>query len=163
MTLSHRGLKEIDLAPICAFPRNAEELFHFHPRTDFPLTPDALARTVADREAPTVVLDGNDIAGFADLYGVVPGERCCIGNVVVDPERRGRGIARHLMAVMTEIARREFGASEIGVSCFNTNVVGLLLYPKLGFVPHAIEARQDPDGTPVALIHMSKTFSSMAG
>lgn len=46
------------------------------------------------------------------------------------------------------------------VSCFNANVTGLLLYPRLGFQPYSIEARQDRDGKPVALIHLRRLSGS---
>ena len=45
-------------------------------------------------------------------------------------------------------------AAEVTASCFNQNVAGLLLYPKLGFRPYAVEERQDKKGNRVALIHM---------
>ena len=40
------------------------------------------------------------------------------------------------------------------LSCFNSNVAGLLLYPKLGFVPFAIEERKNKEQERVALIHL---------
>lgn len=46
------------------------------------------------------------------------------------------------------------------VSCFNANVAGLLLHAGLGFQPYAIEARQDRDGKPVALIHLRRLHGS---
>jgi len=43
------------------------------------------------------------------------------------------------------------------LSCFNENTAGLLLYPKLGFVPFAIEERPAPHGGRSALIHMTRS------
>ena len=40
------------------------------------------------------------------------------------------------------------------MSCFNANTAGLLLYPRLGFTPSAIEERRDKAGAPVALVHL---------
>jgi len=46
------------------------------------------------------------------------------------------------------------GASEVNVSCFNTNAAGLLLYTQLGFRPFGVEERLDRRGNRVALVHM---------
>ncbi|MNY74707.1 hypothetical protein D3C86_2138040 [compost metagenome] len=55
---------------------------------------------------------------------------------------------------MIDIARTRHQASEVTLSCFHSNVAGLLLYPKLGFVPFAIDERQDKQGRRLALIHL---------
>ncbi len=44
---------------------------------------------------------------------------------------------------MLRIARDKHQAAQVTLSCFNDNVAGLLLYPKLGFVPFAIEERRN--------------------
>jgi RimJ/RimL family protein N-acetyltransferase len=55
---------------------------------------------------------------------------------------------------MIDLAFSKYQAAEVTVSCFNQNIVGLLLYPKLGFQPYAVEERKDKKGNRVALIHM---------
>jgi hypothetical protein len=55
---------------------------------------------------------------------------------------------------MIELAVSKHQAKEVSISCFNQNVIGLLLYSKIGFKPYDIEERKDYTGNRVALIHM---------
>ncbi|HLV18475.1 MAG TPA: GNAT family N-acetyltransferase [Pseudomonas sp.] len=152
--LTHRPVTEADLAVLCALPRTAEELFHCFPRASFPLTEDQLRAAIDQRAASTVVeLDGR-VVGFANFYQWAEGGTCAIGNVMVASEVRRRGVASYLMRTLCALAFDKYRASEVKVSCFNANTAGLLLYPRLGFVPYAIEERQDKSGERVALIHL---------
>lgn len=67
-------------------------------------------------------------------------------------------MARFLVQSMIELARSQFEAREVQVSCFNSNAAGLLLYPQLGFEPFAIEERQGPGNTRVALVQMKQAL-----
>ncbi len=120
----------------------------------FPLTPEALSNSIRGREESTVVLTGETVAGFANFYGCIPGESCSIGNVIVDPAQRGKGVAKFLIETMIEIAVEKYRARAIKLVCFNHNTIGLLLYTKLGFKPFAIEERADPNGKRIAAIRM---------
>lgn len=143
-----------DIERICRFAQGEEELFFFFPKARFPLTPEQLRQAIAQRSDSTVLeLDG-EVVAFANFYRWDVGGRCSIGNVIVAPEARGRGAARYLMEHMVATAAAKFQATEVTVSCFSHNVGGLLLYPKLGFQPYAIEERVDPKGNRVALVHM---------
>ena len=152
MSLECRAVQKSDLPKILGFPKDALELYFFMPKARFPLTLDALEATVAARESPTVVLVDGDVAGFANLYGCEFGTVCRIGNVIVSSEYRGRGAASQLVRRMIEISFADFDAQRVELACFNTNLAGLLLYPKLGFRPYDIESREGPDGEPLALI-----------
>ncbi|MOA48610.1 Acetyltransferase (GNAT) family protein [compost metagenome] len=77
---------------------------------------------------------------------------------MVAPTARGHGVARYLVQCMIELARYQFNAREVWVSCFNSNTAGLLLYPQLGFAPFAIEERQGPGNTRVALVQMKQAL-----
>lgn len=156
MLLTHRSVENKDLPLICAFPRDEDELYFMYPKAAFPLTPDQLRDAISQRSDSTVAeLDGEP-AAFANFYRWGK-DGCAIGNVIVSPAVRGKGVARYLIAQMVGIAFSKYAAKEVTVSCFNRNVAGLLLYPKLGFVPYAIEERKAKDGTPAALIHMRLT------
>jgi len=50
-----------------------------------------------------VELDG-EVAGFANFYRWETGGACTIGNVIVSPAVRGRGVGRYLVETMIEIA-----------------------------------------------------------
>lgn len=161
MPMVHRPATELDLQVVCGFAQDAQELFFFFPKAQFPLTPQQLSQAVAERAEATVVeLDGQVVA-FANFYRWEMGGRCSIGNVVVAPAARGRGAARYLMERMIVLALTKHRAREVTVSCFNQNVAGLLLYPQLGFEPFAIEERSDQQGHRVALVHMRLLRASM--
>lgn len=151
---THREVHPGDLPRICTFPQGAEELFFLFPRATFPLTPDQLQRSVDQRFDSTVLLDGDVPCGFANLYVREGDGACAIGNVVVAPEARGRGAGRFLIETMTRKALAKHPSRDVGISCFNGNVAGLLLYAQLGFVPYAVERRLDQSGARVALVHM---------
>lgn len=155
-----RPVTDADLAAICAFSRNSEELFFWYPKAAFPLSPSQLRDAIEQRSDSTVVeLEGRVVA-FANFYRWESGGICSIGNVIVCPTARRRGVARRLVEEMVAMAFAKHEASEVTVSCFNANVTGLLLYPRVGFQPYAIEARQDRDGKPVALIHLRRLRGS---
>lgn len=154
MVLTHRPVVDNDIQVICSFPRSEDELFFLFPKAAFPLTPSQLQDAIAQRSDSTVVELGGEVVAFANFYRWEAGGRCSIGNVIVSPVARGRGVGHYLIEKMIGIAFSKHQAAEVTVSCFNQNVTGLLLYPKLGFQPYAIEKRQDKKGNRVALIHM---------
>lgn len=154
MSVTFRTVQPQDIARICSFARTEEEQFFFFPAATWPLTEEQLQASVDKRSDSTVIeLDGV-VVGFANFYKWEQAGTCTIGNVIVDPQIRGKGIGAQLIEQMIDIARTRHQASEVTLSCFNSNVAGLLLYPKLGFVPYAIEERQDKQGRRLALVHL---------
>ncbi|MFA6183400.1 GNAT family N-acetyltransferase [Acidithiobacillus sp.] len=129
-------------------------MFFLFPKAVFPLTPTQLQDAIEQRSDSMVVELSGEIVAFANFYRWESGGRCSIGNVIVSPAARGRGVGRYLIEQMLGLAFSKHQASEVTVSCFNQNVAGLLLYPKLGFQPYAVEERQNKKGNRVALIHM---------
>lgn len=154
MHLTHRPVEEKDIPLICGFPQSEEELFFLFPKASYPLMPVELKAAVARRRDSTVVEADGEVAGFANFYLWEKGGRCAIGNVIVAPAVRGKGVGRYLIERMIELAFSKHQAVEVTVSCFSLNVAGLLFYPRLGFEPYAIEERRDKKGNPAALIHM---------
>jgi ribosomal protein S18 acetylase RimI-like enzyme len=153
--LSHRPVGETDLPEICGLVRSAEELYYFHPRARFPLTPEQVRDGIVPRHDSTVVLLDGKVVGFGNLVRAIEGRVCAIGNVVVAPEYRGRGVGRYLLGLMIRLAREHHGATDVEVDCFSDNIAGLLLYTKLGFRPDRIEVRYGPEGRRRALIRMA--------
>lgn len=154
MPLTHRPVAEKDIQVICGFPQSEDELFFFFPKSTFPLAASQLQDAIAQRSDSTVVELGGKVVAFANFYRWESGGCCSVGNVIVSPVARGCGVGRYLIEKMIGLAFSKHQATEVTVSCFNQNVAGLLLYPKLGFQPYAIEERQDKKGNRVALIHM---------
>ena len=154
MLLTHRPVAEKDIQRICGFPQTEDELYFLFPKATFPLSVSQLQDAIAQRSDSTVVeLDG-EVVAFANFYRKETGGVCSIGNVIVFPAARGRGVGSFLIKHMANLAFSNHLAAEVTVSCFNQNTAGLLLYPKLGFQPYAIEERENKEGNPVALIHM---------
>ena len=154
MSLTHRSVIEKDIEVICRFPQSEDELFFLFPKAEFPLAVAQLQDAIAQRSDSTVVELGGEIVAFANFYRWEAGGRCSIGNVIVSPAFRRRGVGRYLIEQMIDLAFSKHRATEVSVSCFNQNVAGLLLYPQLGFQPYAVEERKDKRGNRVALIHM---------
>lgn len=144
-------LKDIPL--ICEFPQTQEELFYLFPKATYPLSVQELRDAIESRAESTVVEYDGEVAGFANFYRYDTEGICSIGNMVVSPAFRKRGVATFLVEHMKKVGFTKYFAAEITVSCFNENVGGLLLYPKLGFQPYAIEERKKKDMRRVALIH----------
>ena len=153
MHLRCRPAKDQDIAVICGFPRNATELFYMFPKATFPLTPGQLSEAIASRSDSTVAEYDGKAAAFANFHQWETGGCCAIGNVAVAPAVRGQGVGRYLIQQMIKLAVSRHRATEVRISCFNANVIGLLLYAKLGFVPFALEERRDEAGRRAALIH----------
>src|SRR5574343_611628 len=154
MSLTHRPVTERDIQRICSFPRSEDELFFLFPKATFPLSASQLQDTIVQRSDSTVVeLDG-EVVAFANFYRNETGGTCSIGNVIVSPAARGLGVGSFLIKHMVHLAFSKYLAAEVTVSCFNQNAAALLLYPKLGFQPYAIEERKNKEGNPVALILM---------
>ena len=152
----HRAVETNDLEIISKFPQDEFELYFMYPKAIFPLTINQLQTSIDSRSDSTVILLKNKVVGFANFYEVKTGHYCSIGNVIVDPLYRGKGVGAYLINVMVGIALQKYKVTEIHISCFNSNVTGLLLYNKLGFVPYEIEKRFDRESFPIALIKMKK-------
>ena len=160
MILQHRPLKADDIKTICTFPLNARELFYMFPKAQYPLTEAQLSQAIAQRFDSTVVETENSVVGFANFYRAETGGVCCIGNVIVAQEARGKGVATFIVETMTALAFDRYDATEVQISCFNEKTAGLLLYPKLGFLPFAIEERMSLDSRRSALIHMARSSAA---
>ncbi|MFD2641903.1 GNAT family N-acetyltransferase [Pseudomonas japonica] len=158
MTLSFRPVQAADIPAICGFAQSADEAFFFFPKCTWPVTPEQLAAAIAQRSDSSVVVEGDEVLAFANFYQWEQGGVCSLGNVLVSPAARGRGVARFLVEQMIEVARQRHQAREMKVSCFNHNTAGLLLYPQLGFLPFGIEERQDHAGRRVALVQMRQAL-----
>lgn len=156
--LSYRAVENSDFEGICNFPQNAEELFFMFPKAEYPLTPDQLKTVVENRFDSTVILYGGKVAGFANFYEIKESLYCSIGNVIVNPDFRKRGIGEFLIRTMESIGMEKYNVSEFHISCFNTNTKGILLYSKLGYVPYEIEKCTDKENNWTALIKFKREF-----
>ncbi|MCH8497041.1 MAG: GNAT family N-acetyltransferase [Marinobacter sp.] len=149
-----RAAAEQDYPAIVRLLSNKSDLFRVYPKGQHPFTTDQLRALAQCREALTVVAHQGEIIGFANLYNVIPDASAFIGNVIVAPQARGQGVGRLLVSYMAQQAICRFQVREIRISVFNDNTAAILLYSSLGFVPHGVEVRHNPEGQTMALIHM---------
>lgn len=156
--LQHRPASAQDLDEVVRFPQDADELFFAYPKASWPLTVGQLAAAMAERRGSTVALLDGRVAGFANFYQWQHGEFCALGNLMVAPWARGRGVAQFLVGAMEQQARERFEAKQMRVSCFNANAAGLLLYPRLGYRLAGLVERASPGGERVALIQFDKAL-----
>ena len=82
-----------------------------------------------------------------------------LGNLMIAPWARGQGVAQYLVGVMEQLARRDFAARELRVSCVNDNRAGLLLYARLGYRLSGLVERQRGQHR-VALVQFVKELGS---
>jgi ribosomal protein S18 acetylase RimI-like enzyme len=150
---TYRNANDSDLSLICKFPQDKYELFNIYPAGTYPLTAEQLKLAVDARSDSTVILYDQEIVGFANFYVVEKGLTCSIGNAIVKPSMRGKGVGKFLIRTMIEIAKKKYNVKEVEISCFSNNTTGLLLYTQLGFKPDFIDKATDPDGNVVARIN----------
>lgn len=143
---THRPVMDSDLDVIVTFPQSVRELFNIFPAATYPLTVEQLKKAVAARQDSTVILQDCEIVGFANFYAVKSGVSCGIGNLIVNPTRRGQGVGEFLTRTMIEKAFNDHAVPTVFVSCFADNFAGLLLYTKIGFTPFAVDSVKTPDG-----------------
>lgn len=154
MTYTHRPLTEADAADICGFAQSAEELFFAFPKATFPLTPDNLLSTARQRLSPTVVVSQENVLGYANFIEVKERGFCAIGNLMVHPDHRRKGVASYLVDQMVRKATAEYCARFVRVACFSHNQAAYQMYHKLGFRPGEMEQRLGGDGIPVLLVNL---------
>ncbi|MCU7877311.1 MAG: GNAT family N-acetyltransferase [Candidatus Thiodiazotropha sp. (ex Lucinoma borealis)] len=130
-----------------------EELHLVHPSGTWPFDTAQLNQLSKERSDFTVVLDREQVIGFANLYGNLSGDKLFVGNAVISDAYRNQGTGKRLIRHMCDIVFNRY-ASEVHISIFNFNTPALLLYTSLGFRPYDLEQRSLPDGKNSALIHM---------
>jgi ribosomal protein S18 acetylase RimI-like enzyme len=149
-----RDAKHEDYEVIATFPQNEMELFHVFPSGEFPLLPSQLEKAASVRLHPTVILSKDEIIGYSNLYDLVDGLHCWLGNVIISPHYRGKGIGKYLIDQMKVRAKEELRVEELRLVCHNTNTAALLFYKKQGFKPYDIKQIEHKQGYHVAGILM---------
>lgn len=154
--LTFRTVTEADYEQICSFPQSSEELFYLFPKGYFPLTPEQLRCSIESRCDSTVLEFNDNVAGFANFISAEMGKSCTIGNVILSPTLRSKGLGTALILEMCRIGREKYQVEKMKICCFNQNTVGMLLYTKLGFIPYEITMWEKHDNEKVALIHLER-------
>lgn len=152
--LIFRRVRDTDLPAIQAFVSSPQELFLFAPAARYPLSIDALEVIVHRRLHSSVLVYESQVAGFANFYNFEPGEYLFLGNVVIHPGLRGKGLGNRLVRFMLDDMFVHFDVAEARLSVFSHNHTAMNLYTSLGFQIYANEWRMNPLGEKVLLHHM---------
>lgn len=155
----HRNLLKEDLEIISLFPLNIEELFFISPRFEYPLTPDQIFKILENRFSPTVIIDTNTqlAIAYANLYDLNHEDSICwLGNVIVSPDYRGKGVSEYLINIMMDKARNEHGIKKMKLFCHNTNTRALIFYCNQGFAPCGYKIIMNQDNKKIVSIEMEK-------
>ena len=120
--LTYRNLVFDDLETVCKLPRNKQELFFMFPKADFPLAIDQLENTIKDRFDSTVVLLNHEVVGFANFYEVRESQYCAIGNVIVSPYFRYRGVGTFLINAMEDIGKKKYNCRLTVIDTLKTRI-----------------------------------------
>ncbi|MCU7939347.1 MAG: GNAT family N-acetyltransferase [gamma proteobacterium symbiont of Bathyaustriella thionipta] len=153
-SLTFRSVVKSDLSEILRFPLNEIELFYFSPSVHFPLTIEQLETQLSTRHESTVMLENNQVVGFANFYNVKNYQIAFIGNVIIKPEKRRQGLGKKLILMMIARGFKELQLKEIHLSCFQENTVALLFYKQLGFKTYAEETRLNAENQAMSLLHL---------
>ena len=138
---------------ILALINSPEELFLIYPSGSWPFDITQLRQLSKTRTDLTVILDDDQVIGFANIYRSLSGDKFFVGNVVISKAYRGQGVGRQLAQHMCDIVFDRY-AKEVYISVFNFNTPALTLYTSLGFKPYDLERRRMPNGSISMLIHM---------
>ena len=149
-----RSATEDDFNTICSLVKNEKELYLVYPAATFPWTVEQLIELSKVRTELTVVVDEEQVIGFANLYNYEPEKIAYVGNVVVATDYRGRGVGKAIVQHMLKVAFTKLSLPELRILVFNSNTPAMLLYSSFGFVPYEIEERLDTNKDRIALIHM---------
>jgi ribosomal protein S18 acetylase RimI-like enzyme len=138
---------------IISLIKSPQELFLVYPSADWPFDRAQLEKLASERTDLTVVLDGDRVVGFANLYSNLSGSKRFIGNLVVCREYRGKGVGRALLRYMCGRVFERY-ANEVHLTVFSHNLPALTLYGSMGFKPYDMELRNMPSGGQAMAIHM---------
>ncbi len=154
--ITFREATENDYSEIVNIPRSENELLYAFCSAKYPLTVQQFVEQTKDRLHKTVGIINGKTAAFADMYNIVNDDSVFIGNILVNVEHRGSGIAGKLLDYMADQSKL-YGAKSIKLNCWSENVRGLLFYTKCGYKPSVIK-KSENNGRIIAVIEMIKSL-----
>lgn len=149
-----RAAQQSDLENVLKFPLNRTELFYFFPSAAYPLTLEQLEKQLSSRHESIIMLEDEQLVGFANFYNVEKHNIAFIGNVIIKPDKRRLGLGQKLLQQMINNGFTKLQLKEVHLSCYQDNIPALSFYKKIGFKIYAEEDRPDCNKQHTRLIHM---------
>jgi ribosomal protein S18 acetylase RimI-like enzyme len=115
------------------------------PRFRFPFTPDTFRQDCRWGRMPSFRLNSpaGEFAAFGQMYERYG--RINFARLIVNPEMRGAGVGKRLLAALIKTGPGVMTADEFSLFCYRHNAVALACYRSMGFA-----VRDYPDGAPMA-------------
>jgi RimJ/RimL family protein N-acetyltransferase len=155
-----RPIEDRDLDTIIGFFAEEKDLRYSFPEAPYPLTKEFLQQSIDTRSDSSVVVRNGAPVAFANLFNIVHGEECTIGNVIVDKKQRRKGAAQFLIHAMVDIAVKRYHVGRVIVPCWSENTAGLMLYSRLGFRPYDVIVKQFSTARSVHVQMLEKCLDS---
>lgn len=136
-----RERNRVDAATVTGWIPNAGALFLFTgPRLQWPLTSEQLIEMeVLDGFSAWIAEDVDSaVVGHFDL--ILDRRTARLGRVVIDPEKRGRGLA-HALIELAITQAREFDADNLELNVIAGNIPAIRTYERAGFTLHTTPPR----------------------
>lgn len=137
---------EADLATLMTWFSGAEDVNLWGgPRFRFPFTPDTFREDCRFGEMASFRLNApaGEFAAFGQVYERYG--RINFARLVVNPDMRGTGVGKRLLAALMEAGPRVVAAHEFSLFCYRHNAAALACYRSMGFA-----VRDYPAGAPMA-------------
>ncbi|MEG3640304.1 GNAT family N-acetyltransferase [Magnetococcus sp. PR-3] len=147
---------------VCRLPESPQTLMDMAPHAQWPLSESFMHQIALERQCPTVMVEDDQVMGYANLYNVQEGESAYLGNVILGSQVRGKGLAKLLVQYMARLAQEKCGAGFLNLSVFTHNDAAFKLYLGLGFTPWGSDIRKRADGKPRILIHLQASLPLLA-
>jgi ribosomal protein S18 acetylase RimI-like enzyme len=127
-----RGFEPGDADTVAGWPESAEECRRWCSRDAVSAEVVAGWATTADVYAYTLV-EGEELVGYGELWRDDEEGEVELARLIVAPAHRGRGLGRHLVSRLTELARAHHPAVFMRVHPDNT--AALRCYTGAGYTP----------------------------
>ena len=102
---------------------------------NYPLSPDDFNKqlyTDNNLYKGFVAVDENEVIGHLFIQHL-QNDRYKFGLIIVDSSKRGKGYGKKMLIEALKFAKKEYGAKEVTLSVFDTNISAYNCYISLGF------------------------------
>jgi RimJ/RimL family protein N-acetyltransferase len=127
------------------------------PNFEFPLDSVQISKHCSQEQVfPFIFVVSGQSAGYVELFKVSDSHfRIC--RVFVSDSFRGKGISKHMLGQLVDLAKEKYSASLLSLAVFERNIVARNCYESLGFTVTAHEnGSRSFDGEVWGLLRMER-------